>query len=368
MLEQLVEFSNRYGRNPEYVLVGGGNTSQKDDTTLWVKASGKPLADVTAEDFVSMDRKMLKEMLNKRYPDSDNEREAAALADIMAARLSGNGDKRPSVEAALHNLFNYKYVLHLHPALINGLTCSRLGESEAKRLIGDDLVWIPQSKPGLRLAKLCEEKLAQYKDYTEKDAQLMFLQNHGIFVAGNTVAEIDAQMLRVMSALQAHISSEPDMEPLPYDKERVDELGRKLKALYPEKQHFTFISTKDVLKYIANSVDFEALKNPFTPDHIVYAKARFMYLDNIENMKEIFDTFVRENGYVPKVVCVPNIGAYIIAPTEKERDNAKDLFIDAVKVAVYADNFGGFLHMTDELVNFILNWEVESYRQSVASK
>lgn len=368
MLEQLVEFSNRYGRNPEYVLAGGGNTSQKDETTLYIKASGKSLADVTAQDFVSMDRAKLSAMLGKNYPESDDEREAAALADVMAARLDGNGDKRPSVEASLHNLFNYKYVLHLHPALINGLTCSRLGEKEARRLIGDDLVWIDQSKPGYALAKLCDKKLAEYKDYTEKDAQLMFLQNHGIFVAGDTVADIDAQMLRVMSALQAHISGEPDMEPLPYDKHRVDELGEKLKKLYPEKQHYTFVTTKDVLKYIADKKEFEALKNPFTPDHIVYAKARFMYLDNIEKARDIFDTFVRENGYTPKVICVPNLGAYIITPTEKELKNVKDLFLDAVKVAVYANNFGGFLHMTDDLVKFILNWEVESYRQKVASK
>lgn len=35
-LSTLVKMSNTYGSNPAYVLAGGGNTSVKDDTTLYV--------------------------------------------------------------------------------------------------------------------------------------------------------------------------------------------------------------------------------------------------------------------------------------------------------------------------------------------
>ena len=38
---------------------------------------------------------------------------------------------------------------------------------------------------------------------------------------------------------------------------------------------------------------------------------------------------------------------------------------DAMKVATYAQAFGGEQPMAEELVNFIVNWEVESYRKSV---
>ena len=34
-LSILVKMSNTYGSNPAYVLAGGGNTSVKDDTTLY---------------------------------------------------------------------------------------------------------------------------------------------------------------------------------------------------------------------------------------------------------------------------------------------------------------------------------------------
>lgn len=50
-LSTLVKMSNTYGSNPAYVLAGGGNTSVKDDTTLYVKAPVQ-LATIKAEEFV----------------------------------------------------------------------------------------------------------------------------------------------------------------------------------------------------------------------------------------------------------------------------------------------------------------------------
>ena len=38
---------------------------------------------------------------------------------------------------------------------------------------------------------------------------------------------------------------------------------------------------------------------------------------------------------------------------------------DAMKVATYAEAFGGARPMAQELVDFIVGWEVESYRKSV---
>ena len=124
-LSTLVKMSNTYGSNPAYVLAGGGNTSVKDDTTLYVKGSGTQLATIKAEGFVKMDRARLNEIMKTEYPANDVERESAYLADVMAAVTDDDKTKRPSVEALLHNLFAYTYVLHVHPTLVNGLTCGK---------------------------------------------------------------------------------------------------------------------------------------------------------------------------------------------------------------------------------------------------
>ena len=119
-LSTLVKMSNTYGSNPAYVLAGGGNTSVKDETTLYVKGSGTQLATIKAEEFVEMSRARLNEIMKTEYPGNDTEREAAYLADVMAAVTDADKTKRPSVEALLHNLFAYTYVLHVHPTLVNG--------------------------------------------------------------------------------------------------------------------------------------------------------------------------------------------------------------------------------------------------------
>ncbi|MBS7360732.1 MAG: class II aldolase/adducin family protein, partial [Oscillospiraceae bacterium] len=160
LIEELVGFSNKYGSDPELVLAGGGNTSAKENGRMWVKGSGVSLAQITAQDFVEMELEKLMKIFEKEYPDSDDEREAAVLSDLMAARAEGSKDKRPSVETTLHALFEYRFVLHLHPSLVNGLTCSKGGESTARRVIKHDFIWIEQCRPGYILAKICSDKMA----------------------------------------------------------------------------------------------------------------------------------------------------------------------------------------------------------------
>ena len=201
-LSTLVKMSNTYGSNPAYVLAGGGNTSVKDDTTLYVKGSGTQLATIKAEEFVKMDRARLNEIMKTEYPADDVKRESAYLADVMAAVTDEDKTKRPSVEALLHNLFAYTYVLHVHPTLINGLTCGKGAKELSEQLLGKDVLWIDICKPGYTLARICFEKMNAYKEETGKDVQVLLLQNHGIFVAADTVEEIGVLFDSVIEKLE----------------------------------------------------------------------------------------------------------------------------------------------------------------------
>ena len=57
------------------VLAGGGNTSVKDDTTLYVKGSGTQLATIKSEEFVEMSRARLNEIMKTDYPEDDVKRD-----------------------------------------------------------------------------------------------------------------------------------------------------------------------------------------------------------------------------------------------------------------------------------------------------
>lgn len=214
LIDELVGFSNFYGSDPSLVLAGGGNTSAKRDGRMWVKGSGTALATITAQGFVKMDLSKLGEIFEKSYPDSDSEREALVLEDLMAARVPGE-TKRPSVETTLHALFPQTYVLHLHPAEINGLTCSKGGESAAKKVIDRDFIWIEQCRPGYILAKLCRDRMLAFKARTGRDCDMLLLENHGIFIAADTVDALGEKLRFVIDSIDSRLSERPDFDRTP---------------------------------------------------------------------------------------------------------------------------------------------------------
>src|SRR5690554_6951386 len=120
-LPSLIEISRRYGSDSRMVLLGGGNTSVKDETVMYVKASGHALDGIDESGFVAMSIPRLMSIWDKEYPENPEEREKEVLADMMSSRLQGESG-RPSVEALLHAIIPFKYVIHMHPAMVNGLT------------------------------------------------------------------------------------------------------------------------------------------------------------------------------------------------------------------------------------------------------
>ena len=64
-MAEIVKLSHQYGANPDFVLAGGGNTSYKDDSFLYIKGSGTTLASITEEGFVKMNRAKLNAMFEK---------------------------------------------------------------------------------------------------------------------------------------------------------------------------------------------------------------------------------------------------------------------------------------------------------------
>ena len=98
-LTALIALSRLYGADPDWVLAGGGNTSYKEKGQLYVKASGTALGTVDESGFCSMDRTRLDAMWDASYPVDTEAREAAALADLMAARRAACGSRKAAMSA-----------------------------------------------------------------------------------------------------------------------------------------------------------------------------------------------------------------------------------------------------------------------------
>ena len=361
-LDALSAMSQKYGSDKKYVLAGGGNTSYKSDEVLYIKGSGTALATIRPEQFVKMDRALLAKMWHTQYPENEAEREAAVLSDMMDARVK-NESGRPSVETLLHDLFPQKYVLHVHPAAINGITCAVEGKAAMARLF-PDAVWVDACKPGYILAGNCRAAMNAAVEAGKPFPNLLFLENHGIFFAADTTEEIDALASSVMDKVYAEIKREPKLDLCAFDTERAVALAPVIRMLYGEGDVATasFVANPEVLA-------FDPASKSATPDHIVYTKAKPLALPkdvDADGAKEAFLAFVAANGYKPKIVLVEGLGMYACGKTYAEAMTAKEVFFDALTVMAYAESFGGFSPMSDELIDFIVNWEVESYRAKVS--
>ena len=361
-LADLAAMSNQYGADPAYVLAGGGNTSFKSADRLWIKGSGTALATIKPEDFVVLKRDALANMWTAAYPAEEAAREAAVLQDMMNARVEGE-TRRPSVETLLHDLFPQQYILHVHPGIVNGLTCSKEGKAAMERLF-PNAVWVEACKPGYILALECREAMNAYKKKTGKDCNLLFLQNHGIFFAGETTAEVDALAAQVMNTLAGAVKRQPDLVPVAYDTQKVQAICAVLGKLYGGEQSAAvgFAVNPEILAY-------DPATESLSPDHIVYAKAKQLSLPadvDAVGIESAFAAFTAPNGYQPKIVFVQGLGMFSCGLSAQEAATAQSVMLDAIKVVAYAESFGGVSPMPAFLIDFIVNWEVESYRAKIS--
>ncbi len=365
-MKNLLEMSHRYGKNPAFVLAGWGNTSVKDNETLYIKASGASLASITEEGFVKISR----EKLDKVWQVADAEKEADA---ILAEAVLSFGN-RPSVETFLHNLFSKKYVMHLHPALVNGLTCSVDGEKVVKELF-DDALYVSACAPGFPLAKAVREALLANKAETGKEANLVFIQNHGVFAAADSVEEMDKLYADVFEKISAKVKAEPDFSEVETDRAFAAEIAPMLRmALWGEAigSVVTFFTNNAVKTFIQNEAAFEPLSVGFTPDQIVYCKAKPLFAPKAETADAQYEILLdkisayhTENGHLPSIVVIEGLGVFAHGVSKKAADYVKAVFLDAVKVAAYATSFGGVLPLCDDLVTFFENMEeAQAYRAS----
>ena len=210
LLEELVALSRRFGADPEFARGGGGNSSVKVDGVLYIKASGTSLAALTPESVIALDMAPLMELLN-----ASPERKVAGGTDevmevAIGARIGTQDDRRPSVELLFHSLLPEAFVLHTHPTTVNAVTCAQRGAEITERLFGSTVLWIPYIDPGLPLARAIRDARVAHEERTGTAApQAMFLQNHGLIVTGDSMAEIEATSSRLIGAIQAHLAGLP---------------------------------------------------------------------------------------------------------------------------------------------------------------
>lgn len=194
-IASLLNLSTRVGRDPQLVQGNNGNISLKVDGVLWIKASGKWLANAKQEDtFVPIELAVVKEYLRRNVE--------IAQVNTLSDRL------RPSIETAMHAVLQHRVVLHVHSVNTIAWAVRRDGPSQlSNRLAGLEWRWIPYISSGIPLAKKIEELLS-----AAPEANVFILGNHGLVICGNNCDGAEALLDDVERrlAIIPRPSPEPD--------------------------------------------------------------------------------------------------------------------------------------------------------------
>ena len=373
-IKDLLEISRYYGANKEYVIAGGGNTSYKDDKTIWIKASGQPLANMTEDGLVALDREKLREISLRKYSQDPVVREDQVKNDISRCIVDPGKGKRPSVETSLHEVINYKFVVHLHPAYVNGILCSRNAKNLTSQLFDEKVLFVPYTDPGYTLFKLLETEIKVYREKFASDPKIIFLENHGVFVGADTTEEIRKIYSEIIMKIGDKIPPLTGIEDLPYNPilhKVLPVLRMKLSGDHPgvvRYRHNTLIS-----KFYQSQLEFNKISQPLIPDNIVYCKPRIMYIEQSSSAEKILDSFnhqlprfINEYGHTPKVLVIKNMGVIAVDESYAKAGAVLDVYENLILTSYYSGLSGGTKFLNAQEVSFIDKWEVENYRRKVS--
>jgi rhamnose utilization protein RhaD (predicted bifunctional aldolase and dehydrogenase)/NAD(P)-dependent dehydrogenase (short-subunit alcohol dehydrogenase family) len=373
-IKELILISRYFGADKNFVIAGGGNTSYKDDQTIWVKASGKPLAELTEEELVALSREKLHEISRNTYSDDPVTREDQVKRDLFSAILDPSKNLRPSVETSLHELISYKFVVHLHPTLINGVLCSRNAKTIAHQLFGGSVLFVPYTDPGYTLFKKLENDILDYRAKFITDPQVILLENHGVFVGADSTEDIRRIYHDLIIEIENKVPPVDESEELPYNPLLLKVIPAIRMMLSVEKPKvIRYRHNKLISRYYSSQHEFHKISLPLTPDIIVYCKTRYLFIEHSSTADKILDSlrsqlprFKNEYGYLPKVIIIKDMGLFAIDDSWSSAGTVLDVYEDLIRISHYALQCGGIKFLTPEQVSFIDQWEVENYRRKIS--
>jgi rhamnose utilization protein RhaD (predicted bifunctional aldolase and dehydrogenase) len=179
-LQPLLELTQRVGRDPLLTQASTGNSSIKLDGVLWIKASGRWMANAERDDIlIPLD-----------------------WAEVVTGCLRQGIDPaerypEASLETAMHAVLPQRVVLHVH--CVDTIAWAVRADAPAllrKRLDSLRWQWIPYVASGLPLSREIERA-----QQAAPDTNVFVLGNHGLVIAADDAETVGALLAEVRQRL-----------------------------------------------------------------------------------------------------------------------------------------------------------------------
>lgn len=208
IIAELHWLAQRYANRPDIVQGAGGNLSAKVDTDrMVIKASGKEFSDVglSGENLVPVSYTGLADCLSGPTPS-----DVSAAAQSYVIQTSAEGTSiRPSMELWFHALLS-RFVLHTHSVYVNILSCSHEGPALFQEILQKMEIpasMFPYYNPGFELGQV----MAKHSSAGRNLSSVIFLENHGIIVSGDSAQEVADLHDKVEVAIRSFLAIEGSM-------------------------------------------------------------------------------------------------------------------------------------------------------------
>jgi rhamnose utilization protein RhaD (predicted bifunctional aldolase and dehydrogenase) len=340
-LDALKTLSARIGADPLLTQGAGGNTSLKVGDTLWIKASGTWLAHALDRDIMVPVRFG---PLLEAVAAVDPAAEQAHRFTIAERNASG---LRPSIETTVHALMPQRVVLHAHCVdTIAFAVRADCVEQVSPRLMDLNWAYVPYARPGLPLALAIAEHRTQRPD-------VLVLGNHGLVVAGETVAEAEALLQDVKARLRIEPRTTEDGDSAVLTGLAASGGGGALYRL-PESEAAHALAVDKTSLAIA-------ARGSLYPDHVIFLGEGSAIAGAGEDVMAI----VRRLGFAPASIVFPGVGVLMRADVPPNGDAMARCLAD-VAARVPADTALRVLTKEEHLQ--LTDWDAEKYRQDLARK
>ena len=248
-LWRLLNLALRVGSDPLLTQASTGNISIKRDVVLWIKASGRWMADAACGDIlIPLDLTRLFNECLRRHVDP---------ADCYQGA---------STETALHAVLPHRIVLHAHCVNTIAWAVRCDGAARLEELLqGLSWRWVPYVASGLPLSRAIERVL-----YIHPDTDVFILGNHGLVVCGNEPEDVEQLLDEVISRV-----SIPPRECCAHDDVVLRAMSRNSGWSMPEDQKIHTLGTDPLSRRIlAGGILYPcqaifsdiSVRNPFLPN------------------------------------------------------------------------------------------------------
>ncbi len=324
MKEIITEFCIKIAENPLLVQGAGGNISWKDNNILWVKASGTQISDARIKDiFVAVDFLHLQSELQKGN--------FAAVPQLITKSAL-----RPSIETLLHAVMPHKIVVHLHAVEILAYLVHETAQQEIESIIKNSMnyAFVDYFKPGEELAKAISDSLKK-----SPKSDIILLQNHGIVIGGDNIAEIETRLSTVSSIFNA------DNMPVYYGEITVPPLAGYIEFPDPVVQNL-----------VLNDKLFSHVKSDWAlyPDHVVFLGDKAICYNDL---KEVTGNH--------ELIFVKNCGVFCRSDFSIAKQAQLRCFYE---ILIRQPENPRLRTLSKSEIGELLNWDAEHYRMQLNMK